>query len=61
MKVIFSVPDEDYLRNVSYALNLISSFLFLSTEGPRWLNELGSCKGPGWLDELGSCRARVAQ
>jgi hypothetical protein len=28
MKVILSVPDEGYSRNVSFALNLISTFLF---------------------------------
>ena len=27
---------------------------FSNLEGPRWLNELGSCRGPRWLNELGS-------
>jgi hypothetical protein len=31
MKVILSVPDEGYFRNVSSTLNLISTFLFLVT------------------------------
>jgi len=29
MKVILSVPDEDYSRNVSCTLNLISTILFV--------------------------------